>query len=424
MLSLVAHQMSFPADMIFAIDSAYSERRSLLQSDIKSETIKRNNMSTKINNVLQIVDPSGFTYYLGTITPVQIMELTFVPCVVNVNEDVLVIRTQQGYQREGDKKRMGQIRDFYSTNTSSLIPPVLLSTRGAWKFVPKTANATFGSIEATDQAAIIDGQHRLGGLSMIAHGAESSDEALHRNIPFMAVEFSDVKIESDEFEVINGKQKGIKPSHLQYIRKNETFGGNAANMLKEDPDSIFVGRIAISTRADYDLITFKAASDLVAYTFDNVFCQNAFRPDTEENQQKAMSMLLSYWKAVSQIFGNMWADINFLPTPGTNKTATNPGRNKFEYRLLEETGLRAFARLGSNILLKSWMSGSADIAWNTVDDHLRKVANDQTVQLVMQKLKPHNRDQILEVDAKLQMQGLAGERTLYSILYGALERNN
>jgi DGQHR domain-containing protein len=381
-------------------------------------------MSTKINNVLQIVDPSGFTYYLGTITPVQIMELTFVPCVVNVNEDVLVIRTQQGYQREGDKKRMGQIRDFYSTNTSSLIPPVLLSTRGAWRFVPKTANATFGSIEATDQAAIIDGQHRLGGLSMIAHGSESSDEALHRNIPFMAVEFSDVKIESDEFEVINGKQKGIKPSHLQYIRKNETFGGNAANMLKEDPDSIFAGRIAISTRADYDLITFKAATDLVAYTFDNLFCQNAFRPDTEENQQKAMSMLLSYWKAVSQIFGNMWADINYLPTPGTNKTATNPGRNKFEYRLLEETGLRAFARLGSNILLKSWMSGSADIAWNTVDDHLRKVANDQTVQLVMQKLKPHNRDQILAIDTKLQMQGLAGERTLYSILYGALERNN
>ncbi len=381
-------------------------------------------MSNKINNVIQIVDPSGLTYYLGTITPAQIMELTFVPCVVNVNDDVLVIRTQHGYQREGDKKRMGQIRDFYSTNTSSLIPPVLLSTRGAWKFVPKTANSSFGSIEATDQAAIIDGQHRLGGLSMIAHDRESSDDALHRNIPFMAVQFDDVKIESDEFEVINGKQKGIKPSHLKYIRKNETFGGNAANMLKEDPDSVFAGRIAIATRADYDLITFKAATDLVAYTFDNVFCQNAFRPDTEENQQKAMSMLLSYWKAVSQIFGNMWADIHMLPAPGANKTSSNPGRNKFEYRLLEETGLRAFARLGSNILYKSWLPAISDIAWNTVEDHLRKVAQDQTVQLVMQKLKPHNRDQILAVDTKLQMQGLAGERTLYSILYGALERNN
>lgn len=381
-------------------------------------------MSNKINNVIQIVDPSGLTYYLGTITPAQIMELTFVPCVVNVNDDVLVIRTQHGYQREGDKKRMGQIRDFYSTHTSSLIPPVLLSTRGAWKFIPKTTNSPFGSIEATDQAAIIDGQHRLGGLSMIAHNGESSDEALHRNIPFMAVHFNDVKIESDEFEVINGKQKGIKPSHLQYIRKNETFGGNAANMLKEDPDSVFAGRIAISTRADHDLITFKAATDLVAYTFDNVFGVNAFRPDTEENQQKAMFILLAYWKAVSQIFGNMWADIHMLPAPGTNRTPGNPGRNKFEFRLLEETGLRAFARLGSNILYKAWLAQSSDIAWHTVEDNLRKVAHDPTVQLVMQKLKPNNRDQILAVDARLQMQGLAGEKTLYSILYGALDRNN
>jgi DNA sulfur modification protein DndB len=390
----------------------------------RSKYYEENDMSNKISNVLQIVDPSGLTYYLGTITPAQIMELTFVPCVVNVNEDVLVIRTQQGYQREGDKKRMTQIRDFYSTNTASLIPPVLLSTRGAWKFVPKTANSPFGSIEATDQAAIIDGQHRLGGLSMIAHDGDSSEEALHRNIPFMAVQFDDVKIESDEFEVINGKQKGIKPSHLKYIRKNESFGGNAADMLKEDPDSVFAGRIAIATRADYDLITFKAATDLVAYTFDSVFCQNALRPDTEENQQKAMSILLAYWKAVSNIFGNMWADVHMLPVSGSNKSPSNPGRNKFEYRLLEETGLRAFARLGSNILYKSWIPASADIAWNTVDDHLRKVAQDPTVQIVMQKLKPHNRDQILAIDPKLQMQGLAGWTTLYSILYGALERNN
>jgi DNA sulfur modification protein DndB len=384
---------------------------------------ERNTMSSKINNVLQIVDPSGVIFYLGTITPAQIMELTFVPCVRNVNEDVLVIKTQQGYQREGDKSRMAQIKDFYSKNPDSLIPPVLLSTRGAWKFAPKAANSNFGSIEATDQAAIIDGQHRLGGLSMIALDNESSEEALHRNIPFMAVQFGDVKTESDEFEIINGKQKGIKPSHLKYIRKNETFGGNAADMLKEDSDSVFAGRIGIATRSDHDLITFKAAVDLVAYTFDNMFCQNAFRPDTEVNQQKAMSILLLYWKSVSQIFENMWSDINLLPQPGASKSNATPGRSKFEYRLLEETGLRAFARLGSIILYKSWMSNSGDIAWTTVEDHLKKVARDQTVQLVLQKLKPNNRELILQVDPKLQMQGLAGERTLYGLLYGALDRN-
>jgi hypothetical protein len=69
------------------------------------------------------------------------------------------------------------------------------------------------------------------------------------------------------------------------------------------------------------------------------------------------------------------------------------------------------------------MSNSGDIAWTTVEDHLKKVARDQTVQLVLQKLKPNNRELILQVDPKLQMQGLAGERTLYGLLYGALDRN-
>ena len=381
-------------------------------------------MTSKISNVLQIVDPSGLTYYLGTITPAQIMALTFVPCVVNVNDDVLVIRTAQGYQREGDKKRMNQIKTFYAEHTRSLIPPVLLSTRGGWKFSPKKAGENFGSIEASDMAAIIDGQHRLGGLSMIALDSSSDEEVLNRNIPFMAVNFEDVKTESDEFEVINGKQKGIKPSHLMYIRKDESFSGNAANMLKEDSDSVFKGRIAISTRGDHDLITFKAASDLVAYTFDNIFGQNAFRPDSEENQQKAMAILLQYWKLVSIIFVNMWSDINNLPQPGTARSTTSPGRGKFEHRLLEETGLRAFARLGSIILYKSWMPANNDIAWQSVEDHLKKVANDSTVQLVMQKIKPHNRTQILQVEPGLVNQGLAGEKTLFNILYGALERNS
>jgi DGQHR domain-containing protein len=382
-------------------------------------------MTTTIKNVLRITDPSGLTYYLGTITPTQITELTFVPCVINVNADVLSIRTHGGYQREGDKKRMAQIKEFYSRNFLSLIPPVLLSTRGKWNFSPKSGNSPFGSIEAEDQAAIIDGQHRLGGLSMVALDGESPDEALQRGIPFMAVEFTDLQTESNEFETINGKQKGIKPSHLQYIRRGESFVGNAAGMLKEDSDSVFVNRIAIASRADHDLITFKAASEIVALTFDNVFCNNAFQPGvSEESQQKGMSVLIDYWKIVRQVFEKMWSDLNQLPLPNTKKDNLHPGRGKFEYRLLEETGLRAFAKLGSVILYKSWLANMSDIAWDSVESHLRKVYNDEKVQLALQKIKPHNRDQILKIDPRLIQQGNAGQTVLYNVLYAALERNN
>lgn len=375
-----------------------------------------------IENVMRISDPSGLTYYLGSIIPNQIMELTFVPCVLKINDDILNIRTLGGYQREGDRKRMKQIADFYKENPRSIIPPVLLSTRGAWAFSPQSRNSTLGKITTSDQVSIIDGQHRLGGLSILAQDENCPEEISLRHIPFIAVDFESIESEPNEFEIINGKQKGIKPSHLMYIRRNESFEGNAAYMLQTDPDSVFCGRIAIATSKDWDLITFKAAQQIVASTFDPVFRNNAFDINTEENQLKAMEILQRYWRSVSEVFAEMWSDIGFLPSPRQPKGKTE-GRAKFQYRLLEETGLRAFGRLGSNILLKSWLPGSADVAWDSVNLHLTRVKQNERVNLVMQKLRSHNRDAILAVDPRLIQQGLAGEKTLYTYLYGALERN-
>jgi hypothetical protein len=239
----------------------------------------------------------------------------------------------------------------------------------------------------------------------------------------MAVDFPNIGIESNEFEIINGKQKGIKKSHLMYIRKDQSFNGNAAEMLKEDDESVFRSRIAISTRNDWDLITFQAAEDLVNLTFDNYFCTNAsFRPDTsEENKAKGMEFLLQYWITVSIIFSDMW-EIELLPSSGFKKSTANPGRNKFKYRLLEETGLKAFAKLGSKIFFKAWITNSQDIAWQTVEDLLTKVSNDVTVKLVFQKMTAANKDQIIAVDPKLQFQGAAGVGSLFNVLEGALNR--
>jgi len=381
-------------------------------------------MPTKINNVLEIVDPSGLRYYLGAITPPQINELTFVPCVRLINDQILNVRTEDGYQREGEVKRMHAIKTFYANNLNSLIPPVLLSTRGSWKFTPKSAGSNFGSIEADDCAAIIDGQHRLGGLSLLSQDDAVAEEAHSRSIPFMAVEFDSVTTESEEFETINGEQKGIKASHLKYIRRHDTFTGNVTTMLMEHADSVFCGRIAIATRNDWDLITFKAASELIEATYDSYFKTNTrFDPSlNEQNQSKAMLFILEYWRLVSTVFKPMWDDIQLMPPVGVKKSPAHPGRGRFKYRLLEETGLRAFAKLGSRILHRSWISTSDDVAWDNVEQLLRQIAADERSSLVLEKLKTHNRDQILEINAQLQFQGLAGVSALHTVLDGSLNR--
>lgn len=377
----------------------------------------------KIENVLQVVDPSGLTFFLGTIRPAQIMELTFVPSVVKVNEDVLNVRTQDGYQREGAKKRMKEIAKFYSENLTSLVPPVLLSTRSKWIFKPQTKGSAFGSLETEDCAAVIDGQHRLGGMSIIAQ-TDGNPEAQNRSIPFLAVQYDSVERESEEFEVINGRQKGIKASHLKYIKRSKNFSGNAATMLAEDEDSVFCGRIAISERKDWDLLTFGAATEIVDLCFSSSFTNpaNLKLKDSEEDQTKALSFLNAYWKAVAQKFDGMWQEIHKLPPPNVPKSKQHPGRNKFDFRLLEETGLRAFAMLAPRIFSRSWIQQERDIAVEKVEFFLEKIASDDQVNLVLQKLSAENKEQLIAIDPRLQYSGKSGAGPIFEILQAALDK--
>jgi len=57
-------------------------------------------------------------------------------------------------------------------------------------------------------------------------------------------------------------------------------------MLKEDEGSVFYQRIGIATRADWELITFSAAEDLVKATFDSYFQSNTLLGLTQMRRLK------------------------------------------------------------------------------------------------------------------------------------------
>jgi hypothetical protein len=196
-----------------------------------------------------------------------------------------------------------------------------------------------------------------------------------------------------------------------------------ADAFREAEDSVFCGRIGVAKRADWDLITFGSAEEIVAFTFDAFFCQNAFKPDVSmEDRARGLRIALMYWQAVKDCFPTMWSDIDSMPMPSSSKTPTNPGRSKFQYRLLEETGLMAFAKLGSKVLNKAYLKNSGDIAWETVKVILRKIAEDQVVQLAFQKKNKDNQDDLIGLDPQLQFQGKAGIPALWRVLEGAFMR--
>jgi DNA-sulfur modification-associated len=83
-------------------------------------------------------------------------------------------------------------------------------------------------------AAIIDGQHRLGGLLRLVNDGEVGDELKSRPIPFMAIELMDMDREKQEFVDINYNQQGVKKSLIHYLNREDNFFGKAAAALMED----------------------------------------------------------------------------------------------------------------------------------------------------------------------------------------------
>ena len=153
-------------------------------------------------------------YYLGTVGSDLIRDLTFVPVVeASKKAGFLVERPEAGYQRSGSATRMRLFAKFLRENPMSVVPPVVLSGRGKWKF--ETQDATdFGKLIIEDAAAIIDGQHRVGGYVSLF------DEGRKTSVDFVLLPDLQPEEEVNEFLSINNTQKGV-PAALNAFLKAE-----------------------------------------------------------------------------------------------------------------------------------------------------------------------------------------------------------
>ena len=378
-------------------------------------------MGTRLPNALQIEDPTGLKYFLGILHASEIKELTMVPVVTMsppTTEDAalqLNENSQNGYQRAGEAKRMQLIAEFVRKRPACVIPPVLLSCRGQWTFEPNSKNSSVGTLVAADLAAIVDGQHRLGGLWRLARDHSSPDELRDRVIPFMAVADMSLEDEKQEFVDINGNQRGVKKSLLRYLDRHVSFSGRAATALMEDEESVFKGRIDEQKKRDWTIILFGAAQDCVSEMFGRTLQIKKFDPERQAHQQeRALEFTLLYWRAVRDSLPRFWADIDRMPSVGAHRSKEQPGTRGFQYRLLEETGLRAFSRLACDLFAMTWMDALQTPSWDTIGQYLTCLGTSDKIDLVLSK--PKLRLEVLQENPLLKSTGKAGVDTLYLYL--------
>lgn len=284
-------------------------------------------------------------YLFGTISSDKIKNVTFVPVIELSNRTYLNESEDDGYQRPGSLSRMRAFAKFLKGNPNSVVPPVLLSGRGTWEFQPGGHEQDSGRIIIREKAAVIDGQHRLGGFVFLY---ESEKDV--RNISFILLPDLTIEEEKAEFIVVNNSQKGVPKPLTSYLQDSEEAQVGWA--LNEESDSPFKGRITRTTMQRTQLFALHSVAKQVGRLFSIGSVQHL---DADQKSE----FMSRFWTIVADKLPDQWSDIEKLDDLSTK------GRKDFEYKLLELTGLIAWSLTGSHIFGRSY-SEDTGMNWDNV----------------------------------------------------------
>ena len=235
---------------------------------------------------------------------------------------------------------------FLKDNPNSVVPPVLLSGRGAWKWQPKGQEQDSGRIIIQDKAAVIDGQHRLGGFVFLYEDLEDV-----RDISFILLPDLTIEKEKQEFVVVNDTQKGVPKPLTAYL--DNTEGAQVGWALNEDSDSPFKGRITRTNLQPTQLFALHSVKKQV----ERLFLSPKFE-DLDVDQK--IEFMSRFWTIIADLLPEEWSDIEKLDNPEAR------GRRDFEYKLLELTGLIAWAHTGAQIFARSY-NEETGMNWDNVE---------------------------------------------------------
>ena len=284
-------------------------------------------------------------YYFGTISSDKAKIATFVP-VIEQSDTYLNQDTAGGYQRPGTKARMNKFKRYLQDNPDRLIPPVILSARGSWEF---SGDGPVGTLTLNGRAAIIDGQHRMGGI--VALYEEDEEPKL---VDFIC--FADLTLEDEihEFITINGEQKGV-PKALNTFLKGEEEA-ELAWALNEDDDSPLKGKIF---RTKGDQFTYYALHS-IAKNIKRTFEHGAFENLDFDDKLEA---LIRLWKSIAKHNAEAWSDMKL------------PKRDQ-KMKLVELTGNIAWSLVAPQILMKGWTPATQEFNFEVIDRVIAYMSED------------------------------------------------
>jgi len=260
---------------------------------------------------------------------------------------------RDGYQRKIQKSRAVKFADYLMKCNGSFNGTVLLNVRNpkALTYV-KARNSDFGKLTINDKMCVVDGQHRIEGLSLAVKEGYSGNVS----VPAIVTVGKDRNHEALSFLIINRTAKGIKtdltdeliyrtiPNHLltDDLKKvlslsvQQTIGEFALSVTKilnESKDGVWFQRITMPEDRTSGNRTIRQSS--FAYSVREAIksCGKLRRAVNIGDIESVGKWLKDYWKAIAEI----------CPIATSLKDAEG-------YVLMKTVGVTVMNRLFSRIL--------------------------------------------------------------------------
>lgn len=219
-----------------------------------------------------------------------------------------------GYQRVLANSRVRAVADYIKDD--NIIPGSIIISVDKGKYDPKKGRLTIGA--GKDVAWVIDGQHRLAG----AHLASQENVDIELNV--IAILGLSDQGQIEQFVTINREGKNVPTSLyldlLKHLPKSKTPGEVAAeratdiaNDLRRNRDSIFYGRIVVTTspgKGQVSIVNF--VRKLTPYVNPEKGLLNLF------TLAQQIDIVDNYFNAVKSTYSEEWkkTDSIFFKTVG------------------------------------------------------------------------------------------------------------
>src|ERR1051325_6892543 len=227
-----------------------------------------------------------------------------------------VEKSERSFQRLLNRRKIGQIINFYETAVSQPLIPgtILLFTDETLRFRRSDSSESVGFLsEPNGRYLIIDGQHRLAALHFFR---QRHPEQIDRiEVPCILFDGKSADFATEMFVIINSTHTRINKSHLvdlyervSWETPEKKFAAKLVNQLYEEADSPLryrINRLGGRSQQEKWILQSEVFNEIHKVVQRN---RRLFEDQFQMRSDRVYDLLRDYFKAIRQIMDPIWGE--------------------------------------------------------------------------------------------------------------------